>query len=224
MSEEKADKKVENSDTVSPKGSLKKQNGKAFSFVAIIVVGLLALAVISVFLNNQKLHKQVVDLDHQFATLQEGEKALSNRVLALEDELVVLSLKRRLVQVKKSVKHLHDLQSLMADNREIVVKVQGLVDDLAGEEKKLGQEIAGSTPKVFQPTRSCPQPCYQRCSEPVVIMHPPIPQAKGASPALTQAASAHTKAHTAPKAKTLAAGANPDSWWSKFIHLRLFGN
>ncbi len=224
MSEEKADKKVENSDTVSQKGSLKKQNGKAFSFVAIIVVGLLALAVISVFLNNQKLHKQIVDLDRQFTTLQEGEKALGNRVQALEDELVVLSLKRRLVQVKKSVKHLQDLQSLMADNQEMVVNVQRLVDDLGGEEKKLGQEIDGSTPKVFQPSRSCPQPCYQRCPEPVVIMHPPISQTKGASPALTQAATAHAKAHSAPKAKTLATGANPDSWWSKFIHLRLFGN
>ncbi|MEA1923739.1 MAG: hypothetical protein U9N63_13920 [Pseudomonadota bacterium] len=224
MSEVKADKKVENSGTVSQKGGPKKQNGKAFSFVAIIIAGLLVLAVISVFLNNQKLNKQIVDLDRQFAALQEGEKALGNRVLALEDELVVLSLKRRLVQVKKSVKNLQNVQGFMADNQELVVKVQGLIDELGGEEKKLAQEIAGSTPKVFQPSRSCPQPCYQRCSEPVVIMHPPIPQAKGASPALTQAASAHATAHAAPKAKTLATGADPDSWWSKFIHLRLFGN
>ncbi len=224
MSEEKVEKKVENSDTVPQKGSLKKQNGKAFSFVAIIIAGLLVLAVISVFLNNQNLHKQIVDLERQFATIQEGEKALGNRVLALEDELVVLTLKRRLVQVEKSVKNLHNVQGFMADNQGLVVKVQGLIDELAGEEKKLKQEIAGNSPKNFQASRPCLQPCYQRCPEPVVIMHPPIPSAKGASPALTQAATAHATAHAAPKAKTLATGANPNSWWSKFIHLRLFGN
>ncbi|MCD6533414.1 MAG: hypothetical protein J7L25_04990, partial [Deltaproteobacteria bacterium] len=166
MSEGKVDKKVENSNTVPQKGSPKKQNGKAFSFVAIIIAGLLALAVISIFLSNQKLHKQIVDFDRQFTALQEGEKALGNRVLALEDELVVLSLKRRLERLKNSVKSLQNVQSLMADNPEMVVKVQGLVDDLAGEEKKLAQEIAGNAPKSFQPSRSCSQPCYQRCSEP----------------------------------------------------------
>ena len=213
-----SEKKVESSGTVPEKGSEKKRGG-ALSFVAIILAGLLGLAVIFVFLNNQKLHKQIVDLDRQLIILQEGDKKIDSRVLALEDELVVLSLKRRLAQVKTSVKGLLDLQGLMADNQEVVVKIQGLVDDLGGEEKKLEQEIAGTTPKVFQSSRLCPQPCYQRCPEPVVIMHPPIPQHQA-----TSAAPAHAAAHAAPKAGSLAAGVDPDSGWSKFINLRLFGN
>ncbi len=220
MGEEKAEKKVESSDTVSKNGSGKKRGGGVFSYVAIILAGLLGVAVSLVFLNNQKLHKQIVDLDRQLVILQESDKNIDSRVLALEDELVVLNLKRRLVQVKTSVKGLLDLQGLMADNQDVVVKIQGLVDDLDDEEKKLEQEIAGTTPKVFQSSRPCPQPRYQRCPEPVAIMHPPIPQHKATSAVLTQAASAHA----APKAGGLTAGANSDSWWSKFINLRLFGN
>ena len=182
------------------------------------------LAVISVFLNNQKFHKQIVDLDRKVATLQEGDKKMVSRVLALEDELVVLSLKGRLLKVKNSVKDLLNLQSLMADNQDLVARVQGLVNDLGGEEKKLEQEIAGTTPKVFQASRPCPQPCYQRCSEPVVIMHPPIPQQKAASVAQNQAVSAHAAAHAVPKVEIPAAGEKSNTWWSKFVNLRLFGN
>ena len=224
MSEEKVEKKVESSGTVPEKGSEKKRGGGVFSFVAIILVGLLVLAVISVFLNNQKFHKQIVDLDRKVVSLQEGDKAMGNRVLALEDELVVISLKGRLTKVRNSVKDLLNLQSLMADNQELVVRVQGLVDDLGGEEKKLEQEIAGTTPKVFQASRSCPQTCYQRCPEPVVIMHPPIPQQKTASVAQTQAVSAHAAAHVVPKVEIPAAGEKTNTWWSKFVNLRLFGN
>lgn len=224
MSEEKVEKKVENSGTASDKEEQKKKSGGIFPFVAIIFVGLLALAVISVFLNNQKLHKQVVDVGRKVATLQEGDKELGNRILALEDEFVVLSLKGRLAKVRNSVKELLNLQNLMADNQELVTKVQGLVDDLGGEEKKLEQEIAGTAPKVFQASRPCKQTFYQHCPEPRIIMHPPIPQQKGASPALTKAASAHATAHAVPKAGSLQSGTNPDSWWWKFIHLRLFGN
>ena len=220
MSEEK----VENSGTVPEKGSEKKRGGGAFSFVAIILAGLLALAVISVFLNNQKLHKQIVDLDRQLTTLQEGEKEMGNRVLALEDEMVVLNLKRRLTKIRNSVKDLLNLQSLMADNQELVARVQGLVDDLSGEEKKLEREIAGTTPKVFQASRPCPQTCYQRCPEPVVIMHPPIPQQNAAPVAHAPAAPALAPVHATPKLGTPAAGASPNSWWSKFINFRLFGN
>ena len=224
MSEEKVEKKVESSDTVPEKKNEKKQGGSVFSFVAIILVGLLALAVISVFLNNQKLHKQIVDIDRKVATLQEGGKETGNRVLALEDELVVLNLKSRLAKIKASVKDLLSLQALMADNQELLAKVQAVLDDLVGEEKKLKQEIAGNSPKNFQASRPCPQPCYQRCPEPVVIMHPPIPQHKTVTPALTQAATAHATAHSTPKAKTVNASAETGSWWYKFIHLRLFGN
>ncbi|MCD6292920.1 MAG: hypothetical protein J7M09_05625 [Deltaproteobacteria bacterium] len=221
MSEETTDKKVEKSTTATKPADPEKQKSKAITFVAIIVLGLLVLAVISGFLNNQKLNKQLVDLDRQLTTLQDGEKVLGTRVLALEDELVVLSLKRRLAKVKNALKDLQNLQNLMADNQDVVTKVQGLVDDLGGEETKLVQEISGSAPKAFQPSRTCPQPCYQRCPESIVIMHPPIPQSKGASPALVAAVTTPTKTHTqaAPKLQT-----NPDSWWSKFIHLRIFGN
>ena len=223
MSEEKVDKKVENSGTVPEKGSEKKR-GDAFSFVAIILVGLLVLAGISVFLNNQKFHKQIVDLDRKVAALQEGDKKIDSRVLALEDELVVLTLKGRLVKVKNSLKDLLNLQSLMADNQDLVARVQGLVDDLGGEEKKLEQEIAGTTPKVFQASRVCTQPCYQRCPEPVVIMHPPISQQKVTSVERAQAVSAHAAAHAVPKVEVPAPVEKSSSLWSKFINLRLLGN
>ena len=143
---------------------------------------------------------------------------IGKKVLALEDEFVVLNLKRRLPKVKNSVKSLLDLQGLMADNRELASKIQGLVDDLGGEERKLEQEIGGTTPKVFQSSRpcpsSCPNPCYQSCPESVVIMHPPILEQNAA-------ASAHAK----PKVETPASGdKKSNSGWSKFINLRLFGN
>ncbi len=224
MSAEKVEKKVENSGTIPENKSEKKKSGGAFTFVAIIIFALLALAVVSVFLNNQKLHKQIVDIERQVVSLEAGDKAIGNRVLALEDELVVISLKGRLAKLKGSLKGLLNLQALMADNQELVTKVQGLVDDLAGEEQKLEQEIAGTAPKVFQASRPCQQPCYQRCPEPRVIMHPPITQSSAPVSALTQAATPHGGGHAAPKAKTLVAGTDPNSWWSKFIHLRFFGN
>lgn len=224
MSEEKVEKKVESGDAVSGNSSEKKKRGGIISFVAIILFCFLALAVISGFLNNQKLHKQIVDIERKVATLQEGDKEIGCRVLALEDELVVLSLKSRLAKIKGSVKGLLNLQGLMADNQELVAKVQGLLDDLVGEEKKLEQEIAGTAPKVFQASRPCPQPCYQRCPEPVVIMHPPVSQQPAASTALTQAATVHATAHSAPKVEIPESGVKSDSWWYKFINLRLFGN
>jgi len=219
VSEEKIEKKVEGSDTIPEKKIEKKRSGGVFSFIIIIIVCLLALAVITVFLNNQKLHKQIVDLDRKVVSLQEGDKELGNRVLALEDELVVLGLKGRLAKVRNSVKALLDLQGLMADNQELVTTVQGLVDDLGGEEKKLEQEIAGTTPKVFQASRPCPQPCYQSCPEQVVIMHPPIPQHKAAP-----AVSAHAPAYATTPVETPVGGEKPDTWWSRFVNLRLFGN
>ncbi len=224
MSDEKVEKKVEKSNTVPEKGSKKKPDGGAFSFIAKIVVCLLVLAMIMVFLNSQKLHKQIVDLDRKVASLQASEKDIGKKVLALEDEFVVLSLKRRLTKVKNSVKSLLNLQGLMADNQELLTKIKGLVDDLGVEERRLEQEIGGTTSKVFQSSRSCQKPCYQRCLEPVVIIHPPILKQNAASPALTQAASAHAAAHAKPKAGTPAAGEKSDSKWSKFINLRLFGN
>jgi nitrate reductase NapE component len=221
VSAEKVEKKVGNSGTVPENKSEKKKSVGVFSFVAIILFGLLALAVISVFLNNQKLHKQMVAIERQVASLEAGDKAIGNRVLALEDELVVISLKGRLAKLKGSLKGLLNLQALMADNQELVAKVQGLVDELSGEEQKLVQEIAGTAPKVFQASRPCPQPCYQRCPEPVVIIHPPLTQTHVPASAL---APAHGGGYAAPKAKTLAVGTDPNSWWSKFFHLRLFGN
>ncbi len=206
-----SEKKVESRGTVPEKKIEKKWGGDVFPFVIMIIVCLLALVMISVFLNNQKLHKQIVDLDRKVVILQEGDQELGNRVLALEDELVVLSLKERLLKIKNSLKSLLDLQGLMADNQELVATVQGLVDDLGGEAKKLEQEIAGTTPKVFQASRPCP--------EPVVIMHPSIPQ-KNATPL----ESAHAPAPAAIPVAILVDGKKPETWWSKFINLRLFGD
>lgn len=225
MSEEKVEKRVESGDAVPKNSSEKKKSGGIVPFVAIILFGFLALAVISGFLNNQKLHKQIVDIERKVTTLQEGDKEIGSRVLALEDELVVISLKGRLAKIKRSAGALVNLKSLISDNQELVAKVQGLVDDLNGEEKKLEQEISGSKPKEFKASRPCQQqPCCQRCPEPVVIMHPPIPQSSAATPALTQAVQAHTAAHSKPEIKTPDVDEQGNSWWYKFINLRLFGN
>ncbi|MBN2808104.1 MAG: hypothetical protein JXR80_01285 [Deltaproteobacteria bacterium] len=239
MSEEKVEKKVESSQAVPQNKGEKKKSGGIFSFVAIILFCLLALAVISVFLNNQKLHKQIVDIERKVVILQDGDQKIGSRVLALEDEFVVLGLKKRLAKLKTSVKSLLDLQGLLADNQEIAGKVKDLVEELADEEQKLEREIAGTNLKKFQASRPCQQPCqqpcYQRCPESVVIMHPPLTPAAPPATALEQAVSAHVKEHSASSAaasteshatpvaspKTVE---NPDSWWYRFINLRLFGN
>ena len=220
MSDEKVEKKVEKSNTAPEKGSKKKRDGGAFSFIAKIVVCLLVLAIIMVFLNSQKLHKQIVDLDRKVASLQASEKDIGKKILALEDEFVVLSLKRRLSKVKNSVKSLLNLQGLMADNQELVSKIQGLVDDLGGEERRLEQEIGGTTSKVFQSSRPCQKPCYQSCPGPVVITYPTVIGPNASISVPTQAAPTHTKL----KAETPSIGEKSDSGWSKFINLRIFGN
>ena len=237
MAEEKniSEKNVEKkSDSAAPVGKElnKKKSTDLRSLVATVVVCLLVLAVILIFLNGQRLNKQVVELQRNLSALQTGEKVISHRVAALEDEFVVLDLKHRLNKISNSRKDLTALKTILADNPDMVVKVQELVDGLGEEQKRLESEISSSTPKEFKGTRSLhgaltpsrfQQPAaYQCCPKSgkclmlpnVPASHPlihPVPVSGG------QAA-----VHSAPKA--VPEMAEPQSGWSKFINMRLFGN
>jgi len=233
--EKKVDeKKVEKKSSVvvdtSEKSERQKKNSSVLPLIAIILACLVAVAVIVMFFNSQKLNLRVVDLKCQLTTLQSEEKAVGERVLALEDELVVMGLKQRLNKIGKSRKSLTALKSILSDNPEMVKKVQALVDDLAVEQKRLKSEISGTVPKKFKATRplpgaviqSRPPAGYQCCPKSgkcillpnVENVHPPAHVA----PAPAQHGSAHTAAKNAP------VPAEPQSGWSKFINTRLFGN
>ena len=235
MSEEKKvdEKKVEKKSAAAAEPSVKveeqKKSSNLLPVIAIILACLMAVAVIFMFLNSQKLNKNVVDLSRKLTTLQAEEKEVSHRVLALEDELVVMGLKHRLNKIKKSRKNLAALKSVLSDNPEMVKKVQALVDDLGVEQKRLKGEISGSAHKKFKSSRplhgagvlSRQPAAYQCCPKSgKCILLPNVENAQPpahVAPAPTQ----HGSAHAAPKAPT---SAKPQSGWSKFINTRLFGN
>ena len=190
------------------------------------------VAVVLIFLNSQKLDKQVVDLKRQIATLQTGEKEMGQRVLALEDELVVMGIKRRLHKISKSRKNLTELKSVLADNPEVAAKVQALADDLEKEQERLAAEISGSGPRVFkgtrplQPAGSRP-PCFQGRCEPGKCFiapagHQPPCLRVTPVPVPVPAAAGHHPELSAPK--TGNDKAKPQTGWSKFINMRIFGN
>lgn len=236
MSEEKKvdEKKIEkNSETAGAapvKVEKQKQSSNFLPLIAIILAVLAVVVVIVVFLNGQKLNKRVVDLKSQLTTLQSEEKEVGQRVLALEDELVVMGLKHRLNKINKSRKNLAALKLVLSDNPEMVKKVQALVDDLGVEQKRLKGEISGTAPKKFKATRPLHgavmpsrhrQPAgYQCCPE------------SGKCILLPNIENVHRPAHVAPvqhdlnqaAAKKAPTSAKPQSGWSKFINTRLFGN
>ncbi len=235
MSEEKKvdEKKVEKksaavADTPA-KAEKQKKNSCLLPLLSIILTCLVAVAVIVMFLNSQKVDKRVVDLKSQLATLQSEEKEVGQRVLALEDELVVMGLKHRLNKIKKSRKNLASLKSVLSDNPEMVKRVQALVDDLGVEQKRLKREISGTAPKKFKATRPMHgavmpfrQPAgYQCCPESgKCVLLPNVEKVRPpahVAPALVQ----HGLIPAAPKA---APATEPQSGWAKFINTRLFGN
>ncbi len=235
MSEEKKvdEKKVEKKNAAVAKASVKveeqKKNSNLLPLIAIILACLMAVAVVFMFLNSQKLNKKVVDLSRQLTTLQTEEKEVGQRVLALEDELVVMGLRHRLNKIKMSRKNLASLKSVLSDNPEMVKKVQALVDDLGVEQKRLKSEISGTAPKKFQATRPMHgavmpsrQPAgYQCCPQSgKCVLLPNVENVKP-SAHVAPAPAQHGSSHAAPKA---APAAKSQSGWSKFINTRLFGN
>jgi len=229
IDEKKVEKKSETVGAASVKVEKQKKNSNFLPLIAIFLVFLVAVAVIVVFLNSQKLDKRVVDLKHQLTTLQSEEKEVGQRVLALEDELVVMGLKHRLNKINKSRKDLAALKSVLSDNPEMVKKVQALVDDLGVEQKRLKGEIGGSAHNQFKSTRplhgavmsSRPPAGYQCCPKSgKCVLLPNVENVQPVShvaPAPVQ----HGSAHPAPKALT---SAEPQSGWSKIINTRIFGN
>ena len=236
MSEEKKvdEKKVEKKSAAVAEAPVKveeqKKNSNLLPLIAIILACLMAVAVVFMFLNSQKLNKNVVDLSRQLTTLQNEEKEVGQRVLALEDELVVMGLKHRLNKIKKSRKNLVSLKAVLSDNPEMVKKVQALVDDLRAEQQRLKGEISGSAHKKFRSSRplhgaavlSRQPAAYQCCPKSgKCVLLPNNENVKlpvHAAPVPVQHGSVHAAA------KTLPAEVKPQTGWSKFINTRLFGN
>lgn len=230
VDEKKVEKKSDAVADTSVKSEKQKKNSGLLPLIAIILVCLTAVAVIFIFLNSQKLNQRVVDLSRQLTTLQAEEKEVGQRVLALEDELVVMGLKHRLNKINQSRKNLVTLKTVLSDNPEMVKKVQLLVNDLGIEQKRISGEIAGSAPKKFESTRSqhgaampTRQPAgYKCCPESgKCILLPNVENAQQpahVAPAPTQHGSGHAAAKAVP------AVAEPKSGWAKFINIRIFGN
>lgn len=231
MSAEKIEAKVEKEAPVAAKSG---KSGGIFLFVTAIVMVLLVVAVIMSFLNNQKLHKQVVELERKVTVLEKSDGEVGKRVLALEDEMVVMGLKRQLRKLGSSLKNLLEIDRILPGNDQVKQGVDALAALLDGEKKKLEEEIAGKGTRHFQASR--PQlPCYQKencpCPQAMVIMHPPLEKpclapapSPGSHAAPAAAAVPAHGAHPAPVAAAPTAPADADSWWTKFINFRIFGN
>ncbi len=235
MSEEKkvdvkkVEKKSETAGVAPIKVDKEKKNSNLLSLIAIILAVLVAVALISMFLNSQKLNKRVVDLSRELTTLQSEEKEVGQRVLALEDELVVMGLKHRLSKINESRKNLAALKLVLADKPEMVKKVQALVADLGVEQKRLKGEISGTVPKKFKATRPLHgavmpyrQPTgYQCCPESGKCILLPNVENVQPSAHIDPASVEHGSALAAPK---VTPAAESQSGWAKFINTRLFGN
>ena len=223
--EKKVEKKSESGAAVEDKVAGKKSSFIGF-LVTVVIFCLLAAAIVLVFLNGRKLNQQVVELQRNLTALQTGEKAISHRVAALEDEFVVLDLKRRLNKINKSVKELTALKTILSDNPEMVEKVQVLVDGLAEEQKRLESEITGSAPKEFKSTRSEHQApaqykCCPKSGKCVLLQNVPDSHAL-VSPLSVAVAGGHDSGPAV--VKELVPVAKSQTGWSKFINTRLFGN
>jgi len=225
--EKKLEKKNEAADSGSVKVEKEKQKSGILSLVALVLGCFLLVAVILIFLNGQKLNKRVVDLKRQIVTLQTGEKEIGQRVLALEDEFVVMGIKHSLHKIRESRKNLADLKGILADNPETIAKVEGLIDDLEKEQERLEVEISGSGPRVFKGTRPL-QPagsrpaCFQGRCEPGKCFIVPAGHQPPCLRVTPVAPAGHHSASAAPK--TGIDEVKPQTAWSKFINMRLFGN
>ena len=230
MSEEK---KLEKKNVTAGSGAVKlekeKKKSGVMTLVAVVLGCFLLVAVILIFLNGQKLNKHVVELERHLATLQSGEKEMGQRVLALEDELVVMGTKHRLHKIGNSRKNLTDLKLVLADNPEMLNKVQSLVDDLEMEQKRLEVEISGGDLRTFKGTRplnpggSRPA-CFPRCEPGKCFVTPngQQPPCLRITPAPAHVPAGHDLAPVKQNAETYET--KPQSGWSKFINIRLFGN
>ena len=231
MSEEKKlEKKNETAGSGAVKLEKEKKKSGVMTLVAVVLGCFLLVAVILIFLNSQKLNKHVVELKRQMATLQSGEKEMGQRVSVLEGEFVVMGIKRRLHKISNSRKNLADLKNVLADNPEMVNKVQSLVDDLGKEQKRLETEISGSDPGAFKGSRplnlssSRPASFPGRCEPGKCFITPngQQPPCLRITPVPATVPGGH--GHAPVKQKTEVYETKPQSGWSKFINMRLFGN
>ncbi len=236
MSEEKKVEKKDETGAAKPvKVEEKKKKSGVLSLVAVVLGCFLLVAVVLLFLNGQKLNKQVVELQRRIVTLQTGEKEMGKRVLALEDEFVVMGLKHSLKKIAQSRKNLEDLKLLFADNPEMVDKLQALADDLVNEQKRLEDKISGTTPGTFKGSRLLkPVAFHGRCEggkcflapagqQPPCLRNNPLPiPASAHDPAHVSAG--HHSVSTDEKNGSGDEVKQPQSGWSKFINMRLFGN
>ncbi|HDS17208.1 MAG TPA: hypothetical protein ENN66_11500 [Proteobacteria bacterium] len=221
MTEEKNEKELGGASVVANHGGVQKKKGGLFLFVSTAVFLLLVVASGLGFLDYQKLRKQLVEVNRKIVSLEAAEAETGTRLLALEDEMVVWGLKRRVQKIGASVRNLLDLQDLLNDNQDLRAVVDGLVESLGAEQKKLEEEIAGSAPRNFQSSRLLCPPCPQACPQSRMIMSLPIASSTPSTPAkvLTAAPSSGTACIVAPEA-----GVETESGWSKIINFRIFGH
>ncbi|MBN2707070.1 MAG: hypothetical protein JXR89_11590 [Deltaproteobacteria bacterium] len=222
MTEEKNEKNSAGAPVVANHGGEQKKKGGLLPFVTTAVFLLLVLAAVLGFLDNRKLHSQLLEVNRKIASMEAAEVKTGKRLLALEDEMVVWGLKRRLQKIGASVRSLLDLQGLLNDNQDLRAVVSGVVESLGAEQKKLEEEIAGSAPRNFQSSRPVCPPCPQACPQARMSMPP-----SSASPCPSTSADKVTDAAPVSGATFGAApktGAESESGWSKIINFRIFGH
>ena len=251
MSEEKNEKQVTESPVSEPAPKTSRKN--IFPFAVGLAVLILLVLVVMGFLNSQKLHKEVVVVERQVEALKENGRKTDGRLQALTDELAVRALQQRRNRIRRALRALDDLQPAVAANPALAAKVKGLRKALKKEGKKLAQEIGSGHPVAAfsrpclsgQPCPPGPCPCPQaaaaRKTRPAAPGHLEcangvcrlVPEKPAADKAYTVALPEGQPAHPAPavakpesagsQAESSASPAQPETWWTRFINLRIFG-
>jgi len=245
VSEEK--KEQPQGDGPVPEAAPKRSRKDIYPFVVGIAIVILLVLVVMGFLNSQKLHKEVVVLERQVEALKENGRKTDGRLQALTDELAVRALQQRRSRIRRALRALDDLKPVVAADPVLAAKLKGLKKELQREHEKLGQEIGSGHPAAAF-SRSCPPgpcPCPQavaaektrpaapghlECANGVCRL---VPEKPAVDKAYTVALPEGQPARSAPavakpepvvsQAESSASPAQPETWWTRFINLRIFG-
>jgi hypothetical protein len=234
----------------SPQAEPQRKRKDIYPFAVAVAIVVLLVLVVMGFLSSQKLHKQVVVLERQLETLAESGRKTDSQVQALADQLAVRALQQQRNRMRRAMRALDDLKPALAGSPELAKQLKSLKKGLKQEYKKLGQEIAGGHPAaVFSRPclsgRPCPPgpcPCPRRtaekgrpaapgrleCANGVCRLVPEkAPAGKDYTVSLPGEQPAHPPAAAARPEKAAspppAAKAKPQTWWTRFINLRIFG-
>ena len=230
-------------------GQPEKQSRKSiYPYAAVIgVLVLLALVVMS-FLSSQKLHQQVVVLEREISALKESGRKTDGRIQALSDELVVRALRQRRHRIKRALRTLADLQPVVHARPGLAGPLEKLRAGLRQEYEKLGRKLGRKHPRQalsgYHRPAAAPlpgsrsaaahsdssAPGHLECANGACRLVPearcenggeyslPVADAHPAAPAPKQASV------VAPAAPSPPVAAPPqETWWTRFINLRIFG-